>query len=248
MYSYHLGHIKKTVVVLALLSNIYVTSNENVSDWIPNSLGSSYFAKFATNNPIHNIYNNLLNIHHYKKSQYNYQHPYEKNGQVFSGSQKNTIFKSPPIRKQSNFLSKFFQNVKVNELKTALQSVYSTMVKNSVPERPNNIRRQFSLLGSPANIGLGAVSVIGAGAYSLDSNIYKSNVDGRISTANSKVAALATRYWNAYATVSGSGTLYTELCSYYNIIAGLSDVTTTDGLKTNIATLVPATSLPSGCS
>ena len=123
-----------------------------MSGWIPNSLGSSYFAKFATNNPIHNIYNNLLNIHHYKKSQYNYQHPYEKNGQVFSGSQKNTIFKSPPIRKQSNFLSKFFQNLKVNELKSALQSVYSTMVKNSVPARPNNIRRQFSLLGSPVSI------------------------------------------------------------------------------------------------
>jgi len=59
-------------VVLALLSNIYVTSNENVNDWVPNSLGSSYFAQYATN-PIYNIYNNLLNIHHFKKS-----HPYEK--------------------------------------------------------------------------------------------------------------------------------------------------------------------------
>ena len=105
-----------------------------MNDWVPNSLGSSYFAQYATN-PIYNIYNNLLNIHHFKKS-----HPYEKN----------SIFKSPPLRKQSNFLSKFFQNVKVNELKTALQSVYSTMVKNSVPgppAHPNNIRRQFSLLG-----------------------------------------------------------------------------------------------------
>ena len=112
-----------------------------MSDWIPNSLGSSYFAQYATN-PIYNIYKNLLNIHHFKKSQYNYYHPHEKN----------SIFKSPPLRKQSNFLSKILQNVKVNELKTALQSVYSTMVKNSVPGHPNNnIRRQFSLLGSPVS-------------------------------------------------------------------------------------------------
>ena len=109
-----------------------------MSDWIPNSLGSSYFAKYTSTNPIHNIYNNLLKIHHFKYGQY----PYEKN----------TIIKSPPLRKQSKFLSKFFQNVKINELKTALQSVYSTMVKNSVPGHPNNnIRRQFSLLGSPVS-------------------------------------------------------------------------------------------------
>jgi len=44
-----------------------VTSNENVNDWIPNSLGSSYFAQYATN-PIYNIYKNLLNIHHFKKA------------------------------------------------------------------------------------------------------------------------------------------------------------------------------------
>ena len=112
-----------------------------MSDWIPNSLGSSYFAKYTSTNPIHTIYNNLLKIHHFKNSQYNHD-PYEKN----------TIIKSLPLRKQSNLLSKFFQNVKINELKTALQSVYSTMVKNSIPGHPNNnIRRQFSLLGSPVS-------------------------------------------------------------------------------------------------
>jgi len=231
-------YIKKTVVVLALLSNIYVTSNENVSDWIPNSLGSSYFAKYTSTNPIHNIYNNLLKIHHFKNSQYNHD-PYEKN----------TIIKSPPLRKQSNFLSKFFQNVKINELKTALQSVYSTMVKNSVPGRPNNnIRRQFSLLGSPANIGLGAVSAVGSAVYSSDSSTYKSSVDDRISTANTKISKLTTRFWNAYSSTSGSDLLYTELCSFYNEITGLSNVDTSDGLKTNIEALVPATSLPNGCS
>jgi len=234
-------YINKTVVVLALLSNIYVTSNENVNDWTPNSLGSSYFAQYATN-PIYNIYNNLLNIHHFKKSQYNYQ-PYEKN----------SIFKSPPLRKQTNFLSKFFQNVNVNELKTALQSVYSTMVKNSDPDPPaypNNIRRQFSLLGllgGPVNIGMGAVSAVGSAVYSSDSSTYKSSIDDRISTANTKVEALATRYYNAYSTVSSSTTTYTELCSFYNVIAGLSNTDVQDGLKTNIFIMAPATSLPSGC-
>ena len=140
-YSYFFYKILAKFVKIYLVPIYDIFFPENVSDWIPNSLGSSYFAKYTSTNPIHNIYNNLLKIHHFKNSQYNHD-PYEKN----------TIIKSPPLRKQSNFLSKFFQNVKINELKTALQSVYSTMVKNSVPGRPNNnIRRQFSLLGSPVS-------------------------------------------------------------------------------------------------
>ena len=129
--------------------------------------------------------------------------------------------------------------------------------------------------------------------YSSDSSTYKSSVDDRISTANTKISALTTRFWNAYSSTSGSDLLYTELCSFvsssltfnyycffiknenknreirsfssfsapqtyilfkkmfslqYNEITGLSNVDTSDGLKTNIEALVPATSLPNGCS
>ena len=34
----------------------------------------------------------------------------------------------------------------------------------------------------------------------------------------------------------------------YNVITGLSNVDTADGLKTNMEIMVPDTSLPSGCS
>ena len=42
--------------------------------------------------------------------------------------------------------------------------------------------------------------------------------------------------------------MYTLFSLQYNEITGLSNVDTSDGLKTNIEALVPATSLPNGCS
>ena len=64
---------------------------------------------------------------------------------------------------------------------------------------------------------MGAISAVGAAVYSSDSSTYKSSIDDRISTANTKVEALATRYYNAYSTVLSSSTTYTELCSFVSI-------------------------------
>ena len=65
-----------------------------------------------------------------------------------------------------------------------------------------------------ANIGMGALSAVGSAVYSSDSSTYKSSVDDRISTANTKISTLTTRFWNAYSSTSGSDLLYTELCSF----------------------------------